>query len=101
SAGGAEAPTGGARAEGGSVATGGASAPTDPPSPDCSTSPHVPVEKDCSEDMCRIPAGCFLMGRNPDEYPSGVFAGETLVEVTLTRSFFIGQYEVTIEDWQK
>ncbi len=70
-------------------------------SPDCADSAHVSVVADCQDGMCRIPAGCFLMGRNPEEYPPGVYANEALVEVTLTRSFFIGQYEVTIEDWQK
>ncbi len=70
-------------------------------SPDCADSAHVSVVADCQDRMCRIPAGCFLMGRNPEEYPPGVYANEALVEVTLTRPFFIGQYEVTIEDWQK
>ena len=104
SVGGVPEATGGLRAGGGSPVstdTGGAGGAPAPPSPDCTDSPHVSVVKDCENGMCRIPAGCFLMGRNPDEYPSGVFADEALVEVTLTRSFFIGQHEITIAEWQK
>lgn len=71
-----------------------------PPAPGCAESPHVSVIETCQDGLCRIPAGCYLMGRNPDEYPPGVYANETLVEVLLTRAFFIGQHEVTIGEWE-
>ena len=46
-----------------------------------------------------IPAGTFMMGSPPTE--DGRYDRETRHEVTLTRGFFIGETEVTQEQWRK
>ena len=49
--------------------------------------------------LCWCPPGKFKMGSppgEPDRRP-----GETQVEVTLTRGFWIGKYEVTQGDWKR
>jgi len=43
------------------------------------------------------PAGSFRMGSPPDE--PGRRADENLVDVTITRGFWIGKYEVTQDEW--
>src|SRR5262245_38723039 len=43
--------------------------------------------------LCWCPPGSFLMGSPPDE--SERRPGEDQVEVTLTRGFWVGKYEVT------
>lgn len=48
--------------------------------------------------MVLIPAGKFMMG-SPDSEP-GHQPDETLHEVTITKPFYIGKYEVTQEQWQ-
>jgi formylglycine-generating enzyme len=45
------------------------------------------------------PAGKFQMGSPPDEPERR--PGETQVEVTLTRGFWIGKFEVTQGDWKR
>jgi formylglycine-generating enzyme required for sulfatase activity len=58
---------------------------------------HPKVVQSCANGWCKIPAGCFKMGSPSSELcrePSG-FGKETQHQVTLTRSFEIGQTEVT------
>ncbi len=68
------------------------------PHTDDPTCQHVEVVKDCRDGWCRIPAGCFVMG-SPEDEPGRAMRGETLTTVYLTRSFEIGQYEVTRAEW--
>ncbi len=68
------------------------------PHTDDPTCQHVEVVKDCRDGWCRIPAGCFVMG-SPEDEPGRALRGETLTTVYLTRSFEIGQYEVTRAEW--
>jgi formylglycine-generating enzyme required for sulfatase activity len=49
--------------------------------------------------LCWCPPGQFTMGSPPDEPERR--PGETQVEVTLTRGFWVGKYEVTQGDWQR
>ena len=50
-------------------------------------------------EMIYIPPGAFMMGSPPSE--KGRFDDEEQHEVTLTKGFFLGATEVTIEQWQK
>ncbi len=68
------------------------------PHTDDPTCQHVEVVKDCRDGWCRIPAGCYVMG-SPEDEPGRAMRGETLTTVYLTRSFEIGQYEVTRAEW--
>lgn len=52
----------------------------------------------CEGGWCLIPAGKFVIGSPEDEWARGAF-GEEQVEVTLTRSFLLQQYEVTLAEW--
>lgn len=68
------------------------------PRPDSGTPPtctHPTVRKTCVNGYCRIPKGCYRMGSSPDACP----AYNTKHDVTLTRDFAIGQYEVTCWDF--
>jgi formylglycine-generating enzyme required for sulfatase activity len=49
--------------------------------------------------LCWCPAGRFTMGSPPDEPERR--PGEDQVGVTLTRGFWIGQYEVTQGEWRR
>jgi formylglycine-generating enzyme required for sulfatase activity len=51
-----------------------------------------------SLDMVLIPAGKFMMGSTPTEV--GRNSDETQHEVTITKPFYIGKYEVTNELWR-
>ncbi len=57
------------------------------------------IEADCQEGWCRIPAGTFVIGSPVDECGHPPFS-ETQASVTLTRSFLIGQHEVTQAEWE-
>ncbi len=61
---------------------------------------HPKVVEQCESGWCLIPAGCFIFGSADDEPCRGVNYDETRVQVTLTRSFVIGQTEVTQADWE-
>ena len=52
----------------------------------------------CSNGWCEIPSGCFVMGSPEDEWGHAPIE-EQQVPVTLTRSFEIGQHEVTQAEW--
>ncbi len=64
-------------------------------SPGCA---HAPVEKDCADGFCRIPAGCFMMGSPLGEFQRAV-QNEEQIQVTLTHSFLIGEHELTRKEW--
>jgi len=49
--------------------------------------------------MVRIPAGTFLMG-SPEGERGNVFDNETQHQVTLTQDYYIGQTEITQQQWQ-
>ena len=49
-------------------------------------------------DLVLIPAGKFMMGSTAPEKER--LKGETQHEVTITKSFYIGKYEVTQEQWK-
>lgn len=49
--------------------------------------------------MRRIPAGTFTMGGRAADYPSA--NDEDLHQVTLTKDFFIGIFEVTQKQWER
>src|ERR1700730_13068997 len=49
--------------------------------------------------LCWCPPGKFTMGSPPDEPERR--PGEDQVEVTLTRGFWAGKYEVTQGQWQR
>ncbi|MEM1032542.1 MAG: SUMF1/EgtB/PvdO family nonheme iron enzyme [Myxococcota bacterium] len=52
---------------------------------------------DCTDGWCSIPAGTFMMGSPDGEV--GHSPREQLKQVTLTRAFEMGQYEVTRAQW--
>ena len=58
----------------------------------------VDLGKDVKLEMVLIPAGKFIMGSPPSEM--GRKTNETMHEVTLTKDFYIGKYEVTQEQWE-
>jgi len=53
----------------------------------------------CADGWCRIPAGSFVMGSPTDE-PFRGLRDEDQVDVTFTRDFEIGQFEVTQGEWK-
>jgi len=59
----------------------------------------VDLGKDVKLEMVLIPAGKFIMGSPPSE-KGHVLNDETQHEVTLTKDFYIGKYEVTQEQWE-
>jgi formylglycine-generating enzyme required for sulfatase activity len=56
------------------------------------------IEAECEAGWCRIPAGSFVIG-SPENECGHPPSEETQVPVTLTRSFLIGQHEVTQAEW--
>jgi formylglycine-generating enzyme required for sulfatase activity len=56
------------------------------------------LDKDLKLEMVLIPAGKFLMGFPEKEKDSN--ADKTQHEVTLTKAFYIGKYEVTQDQWE-
>lgn len=65
------------------------------PSSDCR---HPSVHAACENGECRIEPGCFVMGAPRDELGAGRYSN-IQVQVTLSRSFLMGQTEVTNEEW--
>ena len=57
----------------------------------------INLGKNVKLEMVLIPEGNFVMG-SPKEEKGG--AGETQHEVTLTKPFYMGKYEVTQDQWQ-
>ena len=58
----------------------------------------INLDKDVKLEMVLIPAGKFMMGSPASE--KGRFNRETQHEVTLTKPFYMGKYEVTQEQWE-
>lgn len=65
------------------------------PTEDCI---HPEVTPNCEGEFCTIPAGCFIMGAPRDEFDAGR-DDNVQVQVTLTRGFELGRYEVTNAQW--
>ena len=59
---------------------------------------QVDLGKGVKLEMLLIPAGKFMMGSPESEV--GRKSDETLHEVTLSKPFYMGKYEVTQEQWQ-
>jgi formylglycine-generating enzyme required for sulfatase activity len=59
---------------------------------------HPPVQADCIDGWCRVPAGCFVAGSPLTEPCRGALTEEQ-VEVHITRPFIIHQTEVTQAQW--
>jgi sulfatase modifying factor 1 len=58
----------------------------------------IDLGKDVKLEMVLIPAGKFMMGSPASE--KGHRVNETQHEVTLTKAFYMGKYEVTQEQWE-
>ena len=58
----------------------------------------IDLSKDVKLEMVLIPAGKFMMGSPESE--KGRLYNETQHEVTLTKPFYMGKYEVTQEQWE-
>jgi formylglycine-generating enzyme required for sulfatase activity len=58
----------------------------------------IDLGNDVKLEMVLIPAGKFIMGSPASE--KGRFDNETQHEVTLTKPFYMGKYEVTQEQWE-
>ena len=58
----------------------------------------IDLGKDVKLEMVLIPAGKFKMGSPANEKGRKVF--ETQHEVTLTKPYYMGKYEVTQEQWE-
>ena len=59
----------------------------------------VSFHAECSSGWCRVPAGSFTMGSPPGEWIGRALVSEDQVDVTLTRSFLIQQFENTQAQW--
>jgi formylglycine-generating enzyme required for sulfatase activity len=67
----------------------------------CATGPDGTANDRCApEAMTYIPAGTFRMGSPPGEVGRADWPDETQHTVTLSRSFFMGQTEVTQAQWK-
>lgn len=60
---------------------------------------HPDVVEECADGFCKVPAGCFVMGSPRDEFGAGKHS-DVQVQVTLTRAFEIGRFEVTYGEWR-
>jgi formylglycine-generating enzyme required for sulfatase activity/regulator of sirC expression with transglutaminase-like and TPR domain len=58
----------------------------------------INLDKDVKLEMVLIPAGKFVMGSPASE--KGRYKSETQHEVTLTKPFYMGKYEVTQAQWE-
>ena len=58
----------------------------------------INLDKDVKLEMVLVPAGKFMMGSPASE--KGHEDNETQHEVTLTKPFYMGKYEVTQEQWE-
>ena len=73
--------------------------PTLVPPPDVETLGKAFTIPDLSLDMLWVPAGTFTMGSPTTEAGRG--KDETQHQVTLTKGFYLGKYEVTQAQWEK
>jgi formylglycine-generating enzyme len=70
-----------------------------PPAYDLRGCKHQPVNADCKDGWCKIPAGCYVAGSPETEFGRGLIS-EPEVVITLTNSFVVQQTEVTQAQWQ-
>lgn len=66
--------------------------------PTASDCKHPVVEAKCANGYCTIAPGCFVMG-SPECQPDRGAYSEPEVQAKLTRTFEIGQHEVTQSEW--
>ncbi len=59
---------------------------------------HPAVVRTCVGGFCKIPPGCFVMGAPECQFGRGL-RDENEVQVTITRTFEIEQYEADQADW--
>lgn len=59
---------------------------------------HGPVNPNCHDDYCLIPAGCFVRGSPTTEFDRGRYT-EDERETHLTHSFVMQQHETTQAEW--
>jgi formylglycine-generating enzyme len=75
--------------------------PTEPfvSDPEFAECVHPGVEANCSAGWCRIPTGCFVWG-SPETEPLRAQGREERRPVSLTHTFELGKYEVTVAEWE-
>jgi formylglycine-generating enzyme len=73
--------------------------PLGPPAYDLRGCKHQPVNADCKDGWCQIPAGCYVAGSPETEFGRGLISEPEIV-ITLTNPFVMQQTEVTIREWQ-
>ncbi|NBO92836.1 MAG: hypothetical protein EBV06_11090 [Planctomycetia bacterium] len=61
----------------------------------------APVTNSIGMKFARIPAGKFMMGATKELNPNAYGAESPRHEVTLTKAFYLGIYEVTQEQWEQ
>lgn len=59
----------------------------------------IPVKDGISIEMVKVEAGTFMMGATP-EMKNPIFKEEPVHQVTLTKDYYIGKYEVTQALWK-
>lgn len=59
----------------------------------------IPVKDGISIEMVKVEAGTFMMGATP-EMKNSIFKEEPVHQVTLTKDYYIGKYEVTQALWK-
>ena len=60
--------------------------------------PHASATASCKDGWCLVPSGCFALGSPPSEWGRGKNT-EDVIQVTLTHSFIIQQFELTQGQW--
>jgi formylglycine-generating enzyme len=73
--------------------------PLGPPAYDLRGCKHQPVNADCKDGWCKIPAGCYVAGAPETEFGRGQDS-EPENGITLTHPFMIQRTEVTQNQWR-
>jgi formylglycine-generating enzyme len=60
---------------------------------------HQPVNAECKDGWCKIPAGCYVAGSPETEFGRGLISEPEIV-ITLTNAFVMQQKETTIGSWK-
>jgi sulfatase modifying factor 1 len=98
--GGASPHAGGALSGGGSESGGSGGDDSERPLEPTADCIHPEVIEQCEGDLCRIEAGCFIMGAPPAEFGRALVNADQ-VQVNLTHPFWIGRTEVTRAQWSE